>query len=226
MLPFRQLLSTKTPFQWSPELDKAFKESKAEIIRQCQKGVKSFDPKLPTVLATDWSKQAIGLWLCQKHCVCESNKPGCCNEGWQTVYVSSRFCSPAESRYAPIEGEMLAAVWAMEKCKFFLLGMKDFMLALDHKPLIGMLGSQPIMTIPNPRLISMKIDSLMYSFKPMHIPGKKHVVPDNFSRRTDSPVKNTTLPDSMVLDTTNVLAEYGDSCAPPSWVSQPGSNPA
>ena len=35
MAPFRHLLSTKAPFQWSPDLDKAFEESKSEIIRQC-----------------------------------------------------------------------------------------------------------------------------------------------------------------------------------------------
>ena len=67
------------------------------------------------------------------------------------------------------KGEMLAAVWAMEKCRFFLLGMKTFILALDHKPLISMLGPQPIMNIPNPRLVSCKIKSLMYSFQPTHI---------------------------------------------------------
>ena len=226
MFPFRHLLSTKTAFQWSPELEKAFSESKLEIIRQCELGVKSFDPRLPTVLATDWSKQAMGLWLCQKHCACDSTKPGCCHDGWKTVYVSSRFCSPAESRYAPIEGEMLAAVWAMEKCRFFLLGMKEFLLALDHKPLIAMLGSQPVMTIPNPRLISMKMKSLMYSFKPIHIPGKLHVVPDSFSRRTDSPVHEAPTTDKLLLDTTNVAAEYANSCAPPAWVSIPTPGPA
>jgi hypothetical protein len=122
---------------------------------------------------------------------------------------------------------MLAAVWAMEKCKIFLLGMKTFtLLALDHKPLISMLGPQPIMTIPNPRLVSCKIKSLMYSFAPTHIPGKLHVVPDSLSRRNDSPINMTDTPDTVVLDTTNVHPEYQNSCAPPSWVSFPYSTPA
>ena len=67
MEPFRHLLSSKQQFQWTHELDKAFEASKEEIIRQCEKGVKSFDPKLVTALATDWSKLAVGFWLCQKH---------------------------------------------------------------------------------------------------------------------------------------------------------------
>ena len=224
MQPFRHLLSTKAPFQWSPDLDQAFQASKEEIVRQCLHGVKSFDPNLPTALATDWSKLAMGFWLCQKHCKCQSTKPGCCDNGWQTVYVGSRFCTSAESRYAPIEGEMLAAVWAMGKCKFFLLGMKSFILAMDHKPLISMLGPQPILDIPNPRLVSCKIKSLMYSFMPTHIPGKLHVVPDSLSRRSDSPIPHTTTSETMILDTTNVHPEYQNNCSPPSWVSTPATN--
>ena len=116
MAPFRHLLSTKAPFQWSPDLDEAFEASKSEIIRQCMKGVRNFDPNLPTALATDWSKMAMGYWLCQKHCQCDKIKPGCCNDGWQTVFAGSRFCSLAETRYAPIEGEAATASWAMNKC--------------------------------------------------------------------------------------------------------------
>merc|ERR1712002_1421912 len=42
MLPFRHLLSSKLPFHWSPELQAAFDSSKEEIIRQCEKGVRTF----------------------------------------------------------------------------------------------------------------------------------------------------------------------------------------
>ena len=104
MSPFRHLLSSKVPFQWSDDLQAAFEASKLEIIQQCEKGVRFFDPNLPTALATDWAKLGIGWWLTQKHCTCPGNQlPGCCPTGWQTVYVGSRFCSPAESRYHPIE---------------------------------------------------------------------------------------------------------------------------
>ena len=48
MLPFRQLLRPQVPFSWSEELDAAFKESKEEIIRQCEKGVRLFSLNLPT----------------------------------------------------------------------------------------------------------------------------------------------------------------------------------
>merc|ERR1712082_101212 len=105
MLPFKHLLSSKVPFAWSPDLDTAFQQSKEEIIRQCQQGVTSFNPTLPTCLATDWSKFAIGYWLTQQHCDHHGQLPGCCPTGWQTVAVGSRFCTQAEQRYAPICGE-------------------------------------------------------------------------------------------------------------------------
>ena len=56
LLPFKHLLSSKTSFFWSPELEVAFKASKQEVVDQCRQGVRTFDPSLPTALSTDWCK--------------------------------------------------------------------------------------------------------------------------------------------------------------------------
>ena len=128
---------------------------------------------------------------------------------------------------APIEGEAASAVWAMSKCKFFLLGLPNFTLCLDHKPLIGMLGSQEYLTIPNPRLMNCKLKASLYTYTTAYIPGKLHVAPDCFSRRSDSPNPPPVLTeDHPLMDISNVTSEYQNSCAPPSWVSPPikGSN--
>ena len=215
MAPFRHLLSAKVPFQWGPELQNAFDESKREILRQCEKGVRSFDPALPTALATDWAKFGLGFWLTQKHCNCSSQTPGCCKTGWQTVYCGSRFCSSAESRYHPIEGEALATVNGLDKCRFFILGLSNLLLCLDHKPLLGILGDKNnIEEIHNPRLLNFKLKSMLYKFKVVHVPGKKNVIPDTFSRRGDSPANKSG--DQYV-----VTGEYADSLSPPNWVSPP-----
>ena len=213
MAPFRHLLSSKVPFQWSEELQASFDASKQEIIRQCELGVRTFDTKLPTALATDWAKLGIGFWLTQKHCSCPGDPiPGCCNTGWQTVYCGSKFCTPAESRYHPIEGEGHAVITGLEKCKFFILGIKNLILCIDHKPLLAILGTkQNLDDLPNPRLMNVKLKSMMYRFQVKHIPGKDHVIPDTFSRRQDSPINQMS----------NVLPGYADNLGPPSWVSPP-----
>ena len=222
MLPFRHLLSSKVPFSWSSELDAAFTASKQEVVRQCQEGVRQFDPSLLTCLVTDWCKWGIGYWLCQKRCSCPADRPGCCPSGWQTVFVGSRFCHQAEQHYAPIEGEATAAAWATDKCRFFLLGLPNFLLALDHMPLISIFRDKEIGYVTNPRIRNQKVKLLPYRFTPIHIPGKLHVVPDTWSRRSDSPIPSLpTTPDPNLLDIGNVSMEYTHSLAPPSWVSGP-----
>ena len=228
MAPFRHLLSSKVPFQWSDELQSAFEASKLEILAQCEKGVRSFDPELPTALATDWAKLGIGFWLTQKHCKCPNQSvPGCCPIGWQTVYCGSKFCTPAESRYHPIEGEALAAIYGLQKCKFFVLGLDNLILTLDHKPLLPIFGSnQHLEDIENPRLLNFKLKSLLYRFTVMHVPGKKNVTADTFSRRYNS-ASNKPKPNSRTTNTTFLdmgpLPEYSYDLGPPTWVSPPTS---
>ena len=224
MLPFRHLLSSKTPFSWSPDLEAAFIESKKEVVRQCEAGVRSFDPALPTAVATDWCKTGMGVWLTQKRCKCDVVRPGCCPTGWQTIYVGSKFCNGAESRYAPICGEATAAAWGVEKCKFFLLGLDNFILCLDHRPLIKIFSSTTDLgSIPNPRLYSQKEKLLPYRFTPIYIPGKDHVTPDCHSRRTDHPELPPVTEQISLLDIQNVGQGYSSSLGPPSWVSPPCS---
>ena len=115
MLPFRTLLKPSTKFEWTEELDKAFQISKKAIAEEIEHGVRIYDKSKVTCLATDWSKSGIGFWLFQKYCICTNIKPFCCPSGWKIALVGSRFTNPAESRYAPIEGEALAVVHALDK---------------------------------------------------------------------------------------------------------------
>ena len=223
MHPFRHLLSSKVPFYWSAELDTAFIAAKEEIIRQCEQGVRTFDPALPTALATDWARIGMGFWLTQKHCKCAGLlKPGCCPTGWQTVFCGSKFCSPAESNYHPVEGEASSAVHGLSKCRFFILGLNNLILCVDHKPLLSILGKQDLSTIDNPRLLNFKIKSMAYRFTPVYIPGKDHVTADAFSRRGDHPPATQPRPAPKADHTfNNVLPAYANTLGPPSWVSKP-----
>ena len=124
------------------------------------------------------------------------------------MYCGSRFNNPVESRYNPIEGEAAAAVFGLDKCASFILGHSNLLLALDHKPLIKIFGNATMETITNPRLLRLKEKTLKFRFTPVHVAGKKHVVPDTFSRRSDT--------EEMAMS--NVLPAYSSAMGPPAWV--------
>ena len=72
--------------------------------------------------------------------------------------------------------------WALEKAKHFVLGCPNLIVAVDHKPLLGLLGDKSLGDIENPRLRRFKERSLMYNFKMIHVPGALNKVADTASR--------------------------------------------
>ena len=189
MLPFRDLLKPAAPFRWDDNLDRLFEESKTVITTEIANGVKIFDKTKPTCLATDWSRDGIGFWLFQKHCLCSSTNLFCCRYGWKITLVGSRFTHPAESRYAPIEGEALAVADALDKARHFVLGCNNLVIAVDHKPLLKIFGDRSLDHISNPRLRNLKEKTLRYHFRMVHIPGAKNKASDAISRHpTGDPI--------------------------------------
>ena len=200
MLPFRHLLKKDVPFEWTDELQQIFEESKRKIINDITEGVRIFDPQRPTCLATDWSKTGIGFWLSQKHCECVSDQPFCCKIGWKTTLVGSRFTQPAESRYAPVEGEALAVAYSLEKARYFVLGCKNLIVAVDHQPLLKILGDRHLGDIVNSRLRDLKEKTLRFRFRVVHIPGVKHAAADCMSRYPHGNDTSVFLPDDTSSD--------------------------
>ena len=113
--------------------------------------------------------------------------PICCPTGWKVVFANGRFTNPAESRYAPIEGEALSVAHGLEKAKHFVLGCKNLIVATDHKPLLKVLGDRKLEDIGNPRLLNLKEKTLPFRFKIIHVPGKMHKAPDATSRYPTGP---------------------------------------
>ena len=199
MQPFRNLLKPDIRFEWTDELQKLFDESKHVITNEIEKGVTIFDPHRPTCLATDWSKTGIGFWLLQKHCSCPSIKPFCCSTGWKVTLVGSRFTHTAETRYAPIEGEALAVVDALEKARYFVLGCSDLIIAVDRKPLLKIFNDRSLEDISNTRLRNLKEKTLRYKFRMVHIPGVKHRATDCLSRYPTNEAVQFILPDDIAM---------------------------
>ena len=49
--------------------------------------------------------------------------PICCSTGQKIMFTGSRATHPAESRFAPIEGEALALVYGLESTCHFVIGL-------------------------------------------------------------------------------------------------------
>ena len=182
MAPFRPYLSPRQPFTWNEELNAAFLKSKEEIVDAIKQGVEIFDLHRATCLRPDYSNRGIGYFLMQKHCDCSTNLPDCCLGGWRVTLAGSRFLTPAEQRYAPIEGEALAIAWGLEQTKKFSLGCKDLLIATDHKPLVKIFGDRTLDEITNTRLFRLKQRTLPWAFDIVHVPGRTNYAANATSR--------------------------------------------
>ena len=195
MAPFRHLLRPDTwdkTLQWTDEVQDRFERAKQEIIEAVEEGVRHFEMDRPTCLGCDWSRTGLGFFLMQKWCKCDTkDAPRCCANGWKLVLAGGRFTKPAESRYSPVEGEMLAVVDALHRARHFVLGCTDLTIIVDHKPLLGLLNDKSLAEIDNPRLLMLKEKTLWYNFKVKHVPGRLHNGPDYMSRQGQSPAMST-----------------------------------
>ena len=113
-----------------------------------------------------------------KQCQCFSTHPFCSHTEWKVALVGSHFTHSAESRYAPVEVRALAIADALEKARYFVLGCDDLIVAVDHKPLLKVLGDRSLEDTPNARLRYLKKKTLCNKFRLMHIPCAKHRAAD------------------------------------------------
>ena len=76
-----------------------------------------------------------------------------CKTGWALITCGSRFNTAAETRYHPIEGELLGVTWALEKKVYYTLGSEKLLVLVDPKPLLGLLTSLTFGHIENLQLL-------------------------------------------------------------------------
>ena len=151
LAPLRPLQSTKNDFVWSSDHKGAFSNIKKSLTPPPV--LSFFDITKPTRLTTDASKQGVGFILQQKSV-----------DDWTLVQAGSQFLSDAESRYATIELQLLAVVWAIAKCKVFLEGLQHFHILTDHNPLVPILNNRRLDEIENPRLQRLKSHLMAFNF--------------------------------------------------------------
>ena len=80
----------------------------------------------------------------------------------------------------------MAIADALHKAKHYVLGCKDLLLAIDHKPLVGVFGMN-LEDIENPRLLSLAERMMWFKFKIIHVHGKVNIGSDYMSRQGGDP---------------------------------------
>ena len=168
--PLRDLLSTKNCWVWTEVHTNAFQKIK-EIL--CTPPVLAmYDVNRKTKIRTDGSKlNGISVILLQQH---DDNI-------WKPVDCRSRYLSTTEKGYAPIEIEMLAISWGINRMSLYLSGLPTFIVETDHKPLIPILNNKSLQDM-SPRIQRMRMCLLQYNFFATHIRGKDLIDADCLSR--------------------------------------------
>ena len=171
--PMRHLLKKPVTkgkkLEWGEEEEKAFEATK-RYLRNARL-LEFFYYKLLTRLVSDASRTGVGYVLQQKH-----------SNYWKPVTCRSRYLTRAEGNYAVIELELLGMVYAVLRCKMFLLGLNDFTIVTDHHPLVPILNKQTLDEVANPRLHRLKTKLCAFNGTAVWLCGKDNLISDYLSR--------------------------------------------
>ncbi|XP_053213836.1 uncharacterized protein LOC128397176 [Panonychus citri] len=162
--PLSSLTKKDTPYEWKEEQQKAFDDLKQALISHPI--LAHFDIKLPVEVRCDGSSIGLGAILIQLH-----------PDGDKVVAYASRMTSKPEKNYAISELEALAIVYALEKFRSYLIGIK-FKVVTDHCSLCWMFSKRKL----TPRLTRWALSLQEFDFEVVYKSGKHHKDTDCLSR--------------------------------------------
>jgi len=165
--PFCTLLSVNQAWFWGPDQDKAFNELKMELTTPHVLIV--YNPQAQTKISADASSFGLGAVLLQSK-----------GTSWHPVAYASRSMTNTECRYAQIEKEALAIIWACEKFSSYIIGNHN-LLETDHKPLVPLLTYKHLENLP-PRVLRFRLRLMRFDYNIVHVAGKYLYTADLLSR--------------------------------------------
>lgn len=167
----RNLIRKDAKYEWQQTHQEAFEKIKEMICEEVT--LSYFDPRKDTTLQVDASLNGLGAVLMQ------DSKP---------IYFASRSLTDAEKRYANIERELLAVVFACEKFHMYVY-RKQFTVESDHKPL-EMIYLKNLVAAPA-RLQRLLLRLQGYQMRITYKPGKEMLLADAMSRLNPLPSRET-----------------------------------
>ena len=120
--PLRVILKKDNVFHWEDQQTRSFQQVKTLIAKANTTPLRYYDRNLPVTVQADASLRGLGACLIQKH----KGKD-------QPIAFASKSLTDAETRYANIEQELLAIVFACQRFSTYLLG-RSFVAESDHIP--------------------------------------------------------------------------------------------
>ncbi|CAG4950691.1 unnamed protein product [Colias eurytheme] len=161
--PLRSLLKNNVQFDWHEIHTKAYNKIKTSLMNA--PSLRFYDPNKQVTVSVDASAFGLGA------CLLQEGRP---------VAFAARALTPAESRWAQIEKEMLAIVYGCSKFHQFVYGHTNVIVESDHKPLESIF-KKPLNDIPI-RLQRLLLKLQRYSLNVCYVPGKLMFIADTLSR--------------------------------------------
>ena len=149
--PLRELEKADVLFHWDQPQQTSFEKIKQLVLQAPV--LQYYDVTKPVIIQCDASGKGLGAVLLQE------GKPVC---------YTSQALTDTESRYAAIEAEMLAVVFACRKFHQYIYG-RSVVVESDHKPLQA-ISSKPLSQVPL-RLQKMVLDVHGYDVEIRYVPG-------------------------------------------------------
>ena len=163
--PLTRLTRNDVPFEWTSQQEEAFQEIKRRLTSEptmCH-----FNHNIPVELRTDASGYGLGAVLL--HLFPNGEK--------KVISYASRLLTQHEKNYGITEKECLAIVWAVEKFRIYLQGIK-FRVVTDHLALTWLQSKKEL----TGRLMRWANKLQPYHFEVFYKSGKHHQDADFLSR--------------------------------------------